>query len=64
MAEFSLPFESRYFPVKKFLDIYHRSLDEPEEFGGKWRTNCIGLGAGTRCWNGNCPLLDGLWEEG
>jgi acetyl-CoA synthetase len=35
MAEFSLPFESRYFPVKKFLDIYHRSLDEPEEFWGE-----------------------------
>jgi len=32
MAELSLPFESRYFPLKKFFDIYHRSMEEPEEF--------------------------------
>jgi len=32
MAELSLPFESRYFPVKKFLNIYQKSLEEPEEF--------------------------------
>jgi len=32
MAELPLPFESRYFPVKKFLDMYQKSLDEPEEF--------------------------------
>jgi acetyl-CoA synthetase len=32
MAELSLPFESRYFPVKKFLDMYQESLEEPEEF--------------------------------
>ncbi len=32
MAELSLPFESRYFPLKKFFDIYHRSIEEPEEF--------------------------------
>jgi len=32
MAELSLPFESRYFPVKKFLDMYQKSLEEPEEF--------------------------------
>jgi acetyl-CoA synthetase len=32
MAKLSLPFESRYFPLKKFLDIYQRSLQEPEEF--------------------------------
>jgi len=32
MAELSLPFESRYFPLKRFFDIYHRSMEEPEEF--------------------------------
>ncbi|MBI4304205.1 MAG: acetate--CoA ligase [Chloroflexi bacterium] len=32
MAELSLPFESKYLPIKKFLDIHQRSLDEPEEF--------------------------------
>jgi acetyl-CoA synthetase len=32
MAELSLPFESKYLPLKKFYDIYHRSLEEPEEF--------------------------------
>src|SRR3990172_10003789 len=32
MHELSLPFESRYFPLKKFLDIYRRSIESPEEF--------------------------------
>ena len=32
MAELALPFESRYFPLKKFLDIYRHSIEEPEEF--------------------------------
>ncbi|MDP3879456.1 MAG: acetate--CoA ligase [Dehalococcoidales bacterium] len=32
MAELSLPFESRYFPQKKFHNVYRRSLQEPEEF--------------------------------
>ncbi len=32
MAELSLPFESRYFPLKKFHDIYQRSMEEPEKF--------------------------------
>jgi acetyl-CoA synthetase len=32
MAELSLPFESRYFPMKKFLNVYQKSLEEPEEF--------------------------------
>ena len=32
MAELSLPFESRYFPLKKFFDIYNRSIQEPEAF--------------------------------
>ncbi len=32
MAELSLPFESRYFPLKRFFDIYHRSMEAPEEF--------------------------------
>jgi len=32
MAKLSLPFESKYFPVGKFLDIYQKSMKEPEEF--------------------------------
>ena len=32
MAELSLPFESRYLPLKKFSDIHHRSMEEPEVF--------------------------------
>jgi acetyl-CoA synthetase len=32
MAGLSLPFESRYFPLKKFFNIYRRSMEEPEEF--------------------------------
>ena len=32
MAELSLPFESRYFPMRKFLNMYQESLEEPEEF--------------------------------
>ena len=32
MANLSLPFESRYFPLKRFFDIYHRSMEAPEEF--------------------------------
>src|SRR4030042_1273145 len=32
MADLSLPFESKYLPVKKFLDMYRGSLEEPEEF--------------------------------
>ncbi|MGQ9545753.1 MAG: acetate--CoA ligase [Dehalococcoidia bacterium] len=32
MAELSLPFESSYIPIRKFLDIYQRSLEDPEEF--------------------------------
>ena len=32
MAELSLPFESRYFPSKKFHNVYQRSMEEPEEF--------------------------------
>jgi len=32
MAELSLPFKSKYFPLQKFLDVYQRSLEEPEEF--------------------------------
>ena len=32
MVELSLPFESRYFPSKKFYDVYQRSIEEPEEF--------------------------------
>jgi acetyl-CoA synthetase len=32
MAELSLPFESGYFPTRKFLDVYQKSMDKPEEF--------------------------------
>jgi len=32
MSELSLPFESRYWPLNKFFDIYERSIREPEEF--------------------------------
>jgi acetyl-CoA synthetase len=32
MAELSLPFESKYVPMKKFLDMYQKSLERPEEF--------------------------------
>jgi acetyl-CoA synthetase len=32
MAKLSLPFESEYFPVGKFLDVYQKSMKEPEEF--------------------------------
>ena len=32
MAELSLPFESGYFPTRKFLDVYQKSMAEPEEF--------------------------------
>jgi acetyl-CoA synthetase len=32
VAELSLPFESRYYPLKKFLNMYQRSVEEPEEF--------------------------------
>jgi len=32
MAELSLPFKSKYFPLRKFLDMYQKSLEEPEDF--------------------------------
>ncbi|MFC2048015.1 acetate--CoA ligase [Chloroflexota bacterium] len=32
MSELSLPFESKYLPLKKFHDVYRRSIEEPEEF--------------------------------
>ena len=32
MSHSSLPFESRYWPVKKLFDVYERSIREPEEF--------------------------------
>ncbi len=35
MAELSLPFESRYFPLKKFFNIYQMSIEKPEEFWGE-----------------------------
>jgi acetyl-CoA synthetase len=39
MAELSLPFESRYFPLKKFLDIYRWSLEKTEEFWAEQARN-------------------------
>ncbi len=32
MSQVPLPFESRYWPLSKFFDIYERSMKEPEEF--------------------------------
>ena len=32
MTELSLPFDSKYLPLKKFYDFYNRSMEEPEEF--------------------------------
>jgi len=32
MSNLSLPFESRYWPLKKLFDVHERSITEPEEF--------------------------------
>ncbi len=32
MSHLSLPFESRYWPLKRLFDVYERSMKEPEEF--------------------------------
>jgi len=32
MSELTLPFESRYFPLRKLLNMYQESIEEPEEF--------------------------------
>ncbi|MFH0942263.1 MAG: acetate--CoA ligase [Chloroflexota bacterium] len=32
MADLSLPFESRYVPVKRYFDIYRRSIEDNEQF--------------------------------
>ena len=32
MSDLSLPFESRYVPLKRLLDVYHYSINEPEKF--------------------------------
>ncbi len=32
MAELSLPFETRYYPLKKYFEIYRRSMEKTEEF--------------------------------
>lgn len=37
MAELSLPFESRYFPLKRFFDIYHRSMEAGDFNEGQHR---------------------------
>jgi acetyl-CoA synthetase len=39
MAELSLPFESRYFPMKKYFDMYRRSIDDNEEFWAEQARN-------------------------
>jgi acetyl-CoA synthetase len=31
-AELSLPFKSEYYPMRKFLNVYQKSIEEPEEF--------------------------------
>ena len=35
MAELSLPFESRYYPTKKYFEVYQKSIEDPDEF---WAT--------------------------
>ena len=40
MAELSLPFGSKYLPLKKYYDVYRRSIEEPEEF---WAEQARGL---------------------
>ncbi|GAH22066.1 unnamed protein product, partial [marine sediment metagenome] len=35
MAEVSLPFESKYWPYKKYSEMYNRSLRDPESFWDK-----------------------------
>src|SRR3990172_3920848 len=32
MSELALPFNTSYFPVKRYTDIYRRSIDHAEEF--------------------------------
>ena len=32
MSDLSLPFESKYLPLKRLHDEYRRSIDQPEEF--------------------------------
>ena len=32
MTELSLPFNTKYLPLKKLFDIYHKSIEKPEEF--------------------------------
>lgn len=39
MPASSLPFESRYLPVKKYFDIYRRSIEQPEEFWAEQSRN-------------------------
>jgi acetyl-CoA synthetase len=35
MKEISLPFDSKYFPLKKLTDFYRWSVEKPEEFWGE-----------------------------
>ena len=39
MAELSLPFESRYYPLRKYFDIYRRSMEKTEEFWAEQARN-------------------------
>lgn len=32
MTELSLPFNTKYLPLKKLFDIYRKSIEKPEEF--------------------------------
>jgi len=34
---YPLPFESRYFPLKRFFDAYHRSMEAGDFNGGEHR---------------------------
>ncbi len=39
MAELSLPFEARYYPLRKYFDIYRRSMEKTEEFWAEQARN-------------------------
>jgi hypothetical protein len=39
MAELSLPFESRYYPLRKYFDVYRRSMEKTEEFWAEQARN-------------------------
>lgn len=53
MAELSLPFDSKYVPLRKFLDVYHQSLEATEDF---WAATVLYEGAP------DYPSIDRWWE--